>query len=399
MDRTRVYAREKFEYDQKMIIQAKSGNKCCHCGAEKYPGFGATVDHFIPLNKGGSNDLKNLIMLCEDCNLEKGEDIVEPEEYLKYLKEPYKQEVIDYFNSYITSHDFFSRGNLLACDRYYFSFYDTRLWHPKFSRKGKVPLQNNIAMKLILKRASEDVLPSLITYTQAYFKKYDIPWGFTEAKKYIEFCFKFGCIYYTKKNKEINSVFPVLLYNFYEEGSYISDNTFDKHLCIIPMVYYATSASGISTAYHIIGYIPEVIADEQNLQFVPAMIDTFANDKLLPTIDQYCCGGRHSGFIKGYLGGVMAKHAYMSDEYRNGTEEERIKIRKKTAGVFNKLPDRRDEAQKFVQRNKEAEWLLNYIGKFPMKYSTCEAQHLAMERMRIEDAKERNNTKRDNVDS
>jgi len=35
----------------------------------------ATIDHIIPLSKGGSNELKNLITACHSCNSKKGNRI------------------------------------------------------------------------------------------------------------------------------------------------------------------------------------------------------------------------------------------------------------------------------------------------------------------------------------
>lgn len=44
--------------------------KCAFCGdAEKL-----TVDRIYPLSRGGSNSLKNMQVLCEKCNQNKGDD-------------------------------------------------------------------------------------------------------------------------------------------------------------------------------------------------------------------------------------------------------------------------------------------------------------------------------------
>ena len=181
------------------------------------------------------------------------------------------------------------------------------------------------------------------------------------------------------------------LCNYYEENSYVAENTFDKFLYFFPMVYYSTSASGISTASHILRHITDKLAEEQKLQFVPAVYDTFPGDKLLPTVAQYARGSDFKILkAKGCWYGTMATYVYLSDEYLDGTEEEKLKHRKRTAKVFDKLPDRRDDAHKHVLRNKEVEWMLNIIGTFPDRLSCKEAKSTAVEMMRIENAKERN---------
>jgi len=44
------------------------GNKCLACGNTTLP---LTVDHVIPLSKGGTNDITNLQPLCKPCNTNK----------------------------------------------------------------------------------------------------------------------------------------------------------------------------------------------------------------------------------------------------------------------------------------------------------------------------------------
>lgn len=43
---------------------------CLKCGTSK----NLTIDHVVPISKGGTNDLDNLQTLCRKCNVEKGSD-------------------------------------------------------------------------------------------------------------------------------------------------------------------------------------------------------------------------------------------------------------------------------------------------------------------------------------
>lgn len=48
---------------------ARDGNKCQRCGTTDK----ITVDHIVPLARGGTNDLENLQLLCKLCNGVKGD--------------------------------------------------------------------------------------------------------------------------------------------------------------------------------------------------------------------------------------------------------------------------------------------------------------------------------------
>ena len=49
-------------------VFAEHGAICAHCGVTE----NLTIDHIIPLAKGGTNDLDNLQPLCKSCNSSKG---------------------------------------------------------------------------------------------------------------------------------------------------------------------------------------------------------------------------------------------------------------------------------------------------------------------------------------
>jgi len=71
------------------------GQDCFYCGCETVIGNGAdpdhppnlfTVDHFIPIAKGGDNTLENLRPACFVCNKMKGDNL--PEDF--YLGDRYR---------------------------------------------------------------------------------------------------------------------------------------------------------------------------------------------------------------------------------------------------------------------------------------------------------------------
>lgn len=57
----------------KEALRARERGKCANCGLDLISELSAKahIDHIIPLSKGGNNDLVNLQMLCQQCNLSK----------------------------------------------------------------------------------------------------------------------------------------------------------------------------------------------------------------------------------------------------------------------------------------------------------------------------------------
>jgi len=51
------------------------GNRCVNCGKLNLKRGDLTIDHKVPLSKGGTNDGKNCQILCSNCNLKKGNKI------------------------------------------------------------------------------------------------------------------------------------------------------------------------------------------------------------------------------------------------------------------------------------------------------------------------------------
>lgn len=57
---------------QKEKVHERCRNKCFYCGLSLRAGI-STVDHIIPIIRGGTNQMTNLVASCSNCNLEKSE--------------------------------------------------------------------------------------------------------------------------------------------------------------------------------------------------------------------------------------------------------------------------------------------------------------------------------------
>ncbi len=66
-----VPKRDPIPEDVKLIVWARDGGACVHCGSKQNLHF----DHIIPVVKGGGNSEANIQILCAACNLKKSDKI------------------------------------------------------------------------------------------------------------------------------------------------------------------------------------------------------------------------------------------------------------------------------------------------------------------------------------
>ena len=277
IERQKIFERELLDESYRERIADKSDHKCCHCGKTVYYGYGATVDHFIPLYQGGTNRDINLIMLCENCNKKKNARIFHPKEYCRYLKEEYLDALIGYYDSYISSFDYLSRKNLLSRDEYIVKVYPIE-YSDKFIKKHHN--QEKFFNTHQLKRAFESDTERLKDYLYRYSKKYDIPISQEELGCNVDFWLKFGCIYYIEKNEEIKIVCAVTVTDLTKSG--FVDNI-DHTLSVTVFSIYSND-NAATLAHGIQEKIPQFILREQDLSQIPVRYNVAKGDKLWPIL-------------------------------------------------------------------------------------------------------------------
>lgn len=74
-----------FCYEERKTALKRSGGICACCG-KKLTTKTMTMDHIIPISRGGTNEPENLIALCEDCNKQKGNMLYMPIGYYKAME-------------------------------------------------------------------------------------------------------------------------------------------------------------------------------------------------------------------------------------------------------------------------------------------------------------------------
>lgn len=93
--------RKSLSKEKRNKILAKSNGYCSRCGVRMTVGSGDgtrfTVDHIIPISRGGDYDIRNLTGLCQKCNLDKGNDIsFDIIKRYPYMTDTAKEETIYY---------------------------------------------------------------------------------------------------------------------------------------------------------------------------------------------------------------------------------------------------------------------------------------------------------------
>lgn len=213
-ERKKIEERKWFTPSEKKFIKSKSNGVCSHCGKPLSDDF--TVEHVIPLSKGGSNEIENIVALCLDCNTKKDSYIYHPMDYYKYLLPNYLDELIKGQAKYYAKFDWLSPNSLLPEDIREFKV-DVLIKHDglkSHKRKNQSVLVPAMTSSIFLKKAVYSDLDEIYKFYLKYAYKYIEPDSLDgvekTAKVEISDWFDNGAIYYlVDKMNEIKVVLPI----------------------------------------------------------------------------------------------------------------------------------------------------------------------------------------------
>lgn len=109
----------------RLSVLKECGHKCAHCGAPLFFSTNMTMEHVIPLHKGGSNEADNLVVLCEACNKDKNNDVIEPALYYPHLPKPKLKQVQATFQKYVANVRWLDYQTVFMTDRFMLSYLKT----------------------------------------------------------------------------------------------------------------------------------------------------------------------------------------------------------------------------------------------------------------------------------
>ena len=212
--REQTTERIRFDHRDKKEILQKSGGRCAHCG-KPLTHKNATIDHVIPISKGGTNENDNLVALCHECNYKKGDEVINPVAYYKYLSEEHLEIFRANHREYCEDISFLTTKNYMREDRMevrYMASSKPLIGHRQKTRGGKI-MAHCIQASAVLYKAKYEDLNEVKEYLDKYHKKFDLETDYLEES--ISETFTRGCIYVLKRGFEILAVFPVTIQKRY----------------------------------------------------------------------------------------------------------------------------------------------------------------------------------------
>lgn len=184
-----------FDTETRERVLKKSKCKCAKCGKELNITT-MTIDHIIPLSKGGTNKEYNLIAMCKKCNKEKGSSVFKPSDYYKGIPKYLLPKLDKMFDEYMYGEDFFSWSNLFKQD---IITIETDITHKPSRRCMKTYTVKSKFQKAYYKDLN-DIYEYLLYYYSVYKDKLYNKWY---IKRLVSAVFTYGCWYFIRSGDSI----------------------------------------------------------------------------------------------------------------------------------------------------------------------------------------------------
>lgn len=210
MGREQTVNRISFTNEVKQRILAKSDCRCCHCG-KKLALNKATVEHFIPISKGGTNLEANLVALCYGCNKNKNNYIMNPLDYYKYLKADAMKDLVILYDCYNQDKSWLTTKNYIkedAVEIKYPVMIPSMQGHKLKNRKN-LSCINELYVTAVLKKATYDDLNDILEFLKNYHDKYGLERDY--LKDVVSDVFGLGAFYMLYKQNELIAVIPITM--------------------------------------------------------------------------------------------------------------------------------------------------------------------------------------------
>ena len=274
MQRVQTESRKHFDYYGRVQVLNKTGCKCARCGMS-LDTKSMTVDHFIPLSKGGSNDYSNLIPLCHDCNVIKNNYVMHPCDYINYLDDEHKDEILRIYDWYCEDYKWYNKNNLTIEDK-------AIIYYPLMLQSSKAHRKKGDWAKLytgnaIIEKVDYSMMDELYEYITKYMKKYDL--DTSELKDIMSEIFGLGCLYRVRNNSGIIAVIPMKVEKIFFEDTEFYIYTIPG----IPMLYQKENYKYLikDTLRYILGNLSRLNPDHLvTYRITYPVRDEFLNDTL-----------------------------------------------------------------------------------------------------------------------
>jgi len=173
MYRTQYEDRAIISTEMREKILAKSESRCCKCG-HPLTLKKMTVDHYIPISKGGTNNMENLVPMCKKCNKNKNDLVITPGEGIKYIDAKHMNELQSLYKGYIDDVKWY-RPNSLSREDMHIIQYPLLITAAKgHIQRDKYGLYTSLSGQCVLEKVTYDSLEEVYDYTVRYMNKYNL---------------------------------------------------------------------------------------------------------------------------------------------------------------------------------------------------------------------------------